>query len=218
MPGSENSTVASVESLAARVAAQAGGERFIVAIAGPPGSGKSTTSEALRDELRKGHRSQAQIVPMDGFHYDNAVLAERGLDARKGSPETFDVDSFEHILMRLGANNRTDVAVPVFDRGNDLARASARIIRRDTGVILVEGNYLLLRDEPWSRLARYFDLSVMIECDERTLRARLIKRWLDLRYSESEARAKVETNDLPNARRVLAASLAADISCICAYE
>ncbi len=152
---------------------------------------------------------------MDGFHYDNAVLTERGLIARKGSPETFDIDSFEHILMRLTANKRTDVAVPVFDRTNDLARASARIIRCDTSIILVEGNYLLLRDEPWSHLAQYFDLSVMTDCDERTLRARLMKRWHDLGHSESEAETKVEMNDLSNARRVLSESLSADIRYIC---
>lgn len=209
--GSENLTVTSLETLAARVSAQAVRDRLVVALAGPPGSGKTTTSEALQAELQQRYGSTVQIVPMDGFHYDNAILAERRLSARKGSPQTFDVGSFETVLMRLAAKNRVEVAVPVFDRENDLARASARIIRGETEIVIVEGNYLLLRDEPWDRLGKYFDLTVMISCDEGLLRPRLIKRWLDLGYSESEALQKVETNDLPNAKRVLTDSRTADI-------
>ena len=64
---------------------------------------------------------------MDGYHFDNAVLAERGLLARKGAPETFDVDGLAHDLARIRAGGRA-VAVPVFDRKLDLARAGARII------------------------------------------------------------------------------------------
>ena len=32
----------------------------------------------------------AAVVPMDGFHYDDAVLTAKGLRQRKGAPETFD--------------------------------------------------------------------------------------------------------------------------------
>ena len=81
-------------------------------------------------------------------------------------------------------------------------------------MLLVEGNYLLLKNTPWSRLRHCFDLSVMIASDEPTLRARLMKRWLDLDYSDEEATRKVETNDLPNARRVIGESLAADFNLV----
>ena len=64
--------------------------RFIVAIAGPPGAGKSTLADALHEELtRRGEKSA--VLPMDGFHMDNGILEERGLLKRKGAPETFDV-------------------------------------------------------------------------------------------------------------------------------
>ena len=39
-------------------------ERFITALAGPPGSGKSTLGAALVAALGDG----ARAVPMDGFH------------------------------------------------------------------------------------------------------------------------------------------------------
>ena len=99
---------------------------------------------------------------MDGYHFDNAVLAERGLLPRKGAPETFDVDGLARDLARIRAGAR-DVAVPVFDRGLDLARAGARVIRPGHALVLVEGNYLLLDAAPWSALAAFFDRTLFIE-------------------------------------------------------
>ena len=52
--------------------------RFIVAIAGPPGAGKSTLSEQLSDML-KARSIQSRIISMDGFHLENLVLEELGL-------------------------------------------------------------------------------------------------------------------------------------------
>jgi len=68
--------------------------RFIAAIAGPPGSGKSTLSDAVVAALGAG----ARVVPMDGFHYDDVVLGRRGLQSRKGAPETYDVQGFIHLM------------------------------------------------------------------------------------------------------------------------
>ncbi|MFM8727052.1 MAG: ATP-binding protein, partial [Planctomycetaceae bacterium] len=42
-------------------------ERLMVAIAGPPGAGKSTLAEALVTVLAARGES-AIVVPMDGFH------------------------------------------------------------------------------------------------------------------------------------------------------
>ena len=209
------SRAVSLEELATEIQYRTKGKRLIVAIAGPAGSGKSTTTAALQIELLERHKLRAQIVPMDGFHYDNAVLEQRGLADKKGAPETFDIGGFETTLKRLAESDRVeDVAVPVFDRNIDLSRAGAQIIGRETKVLLVEGNYLMMETGPWSRLSQYFDLSVMINCDEPTLRARLMKRWLDLGLTEEEATKKVENNDLPNGRRVIEESLSADFNLI----
>ncbi len=205
------SRAVSLEELATEIQCRAKGKRLIVAIAGPAGSGKSTIAAALQIELLERHKLRSQIVPMDGFHYDNAVLEQRGLADKKGAPETFDIGGLEATLKRLTESDRIeDVAVPVFDRNIDLSRAGAQIVDRETKVLLVEGNYLMMEKGQWSRLSQYFDLSVMIKCDEPTLRARLMKRWLDLGLTEEKATKKVETNDLPNGRRVIEESSAAD--------
>lgn len=152
---------------------------------------------------------------MDGFHYDDAVLDQLGLRARKGAPNTFDVGGLISILERLRtAYQRDEVAVPVFDREQELSRAGARLIHRETNVVLVEGNYLLLNQDPWRDLKPIFDLSAMIQCDEATLRKRLEKRWSDLRYPRDCAQHWIETNDLPNITTVQAESFPADINLI----
>lgn len=204
--------VSTHQALASALASNAGADRYLVAIAGAPGSGKSTTSALVQSELRTRFDLATQILPMDGFHFDNAILQKREMLNRKGSPATFDVDGLQNILRRLTCAPAVDVVVPVFDRENDLSRGSAREISAQTRVILVEGNYLLLNREPWSALRPYFDTAVMIHGEEPVLRQRLMQRWLDLEFSEEDARLKVEANDLPNAVTVLSQSVKADIT------
>jgi pantothenate kinase len=200
-----------VAALARDILARAEGRRrYVFAVAGAPGAGKSTLAEALVAELERIAPGQAALVPMDGFHLDNAVLEERGLLPRKGAPETFDVDGFAATLARVRAAEGP-VAVPVFDRSLDLARAGARIIEAGRRVIVVEGNYLLLEDAPWSGLAAQFDRTLFLRVDEAELARRLVDRWLGHGFEPAAARARAEGNDLPNARLVLARSRPADI-------
>jgi pantothenate kinase len=187
-----------------------GRRRYLFAVAGAPGAGKSTLAEALVAALEAIAPGRAALMPMDGFHLDNAVLAARGLLARKGAPETFDAAGLAAMLDRIAAGSEP-VAVPVFDRDLDLARAGARIILPDQTIVIVEGNYLLLDDPPWSRLAGHFDRTLLLEVDEAELTRRLVDRWLGYGHAPEAARARAEGNDLPNARLVLARSRRADV-------
>lgn len=145
---------------------------------------------------------------MDGFHYDNTILERRGLRNRKGAPETFDIAGFAHLLARIRAQE-PEVAIPIFDRSMELARAGAEIIKAETKFIIVEGNYLLLDEEPWSRLAPLFDLTVYLEVPRAELQRRLLQRWRDL--GRADGPAWVASNDMPNVDRVLTQSRAADL-------
>ena len=57
--------------------------RRLIAIVGAPGSGKSTVAEGLIAQVNAVHPGGAAILPMDGYHFDDAVLDARGLRARK---------------------------------------------------------------------------------------------------------------------------------------
>ncbi len=187
----------------------AGAARFVVAIAGPPGAGKSTLAEALAETLVAGGE-RAAVLPMDGFHMDNAVLEEKGLLPRKGSPETFDVRAFLSTVAAVRANDG-EVLVPVFDRSREIAIASARIVAPETRIILVEGNYLLLDEAPWDRLEGAFDFSIFINPGVPELERRLLQRWFDHGYDEEAAKRKALGNDIPNAHRVVDHQRAADL-------
>ena len=199
-----------LEKLANVVTARAGAGRVILAIAGAPGSGKSTLAEDLVARLNAQAEGLAVVLPMDGYHYDDLYLVPAGLRPRKGAPQTFDVGGLYHTLKRLRARDEAEVAVPVFDRGIEIARAGARLIPDTVGVIVVEGNWLLLDRVPWDRLRPMFDLTVMVEVLEPVLRARLLDRWQGLGLSATEITAKLEENDLPNGRLVRDGSVPAD--------
>jgi len=194
--------------LAARLLAAQGEARRVVAVAGPPGSGKSTFAERLHAAL--AGRVAAEVLPMDGYHYDDIVLNARGHRPRKGAPHTFDVDGFAAMLTRLRADDGRDVAVPVFDRSIEIARAGARIVPAATRLVIVEGNYLLLDDPDWARLRPLFDATVFLRVPEDELTRRLEARWQGYSMDAAGIRAKLEDNDLPNARLVNAGSVPAD--------
>jgi pantothenate kinase len=195
----ERSFIARVKAYMAEIPA---GERRIVAIAGAPASGKSTLAAELERRLNQATPGSTALLPMDGFHYDDEVLGPRGWHARKGSPHTFDVGGYAAALGRLVANEEETVAVPRFDRDIEIAQAGAILIERAVRLIVTEGNYLLLGDEPWPSLRQHFDIAVLIVADPDTLEARLRQRWVDLEMSEAGIKAKLEDNDMPNVRLV----------------
>lgn len=182
--------------------------RTLVGIAGPPGSGKSTFALWLQGALIAHCPGLAEVVPMDGYHFDDVVLTARGWRARKGAPHTFDAGGLRAMLERLRANTEDEIAVPVFDRSLEIARAGARLIPKTTPLLLVEGNYLLLDRPPWTTLAPLFDLTVMLSAPLPVLRGRLLERWRDL--EGDDLAQKLEGNDLPNARVVIDESRRAD--------
>jgi pantothenate kinase len=184
--------------------------RAVIAIAGAPSSGKSTLAELLVSRLNEAPPGRAALLPMDGYHYDDRVLIERGLRARKGAPETFDVLGLTHMLDRLRRNEEDEIAVPVFDRDLEISRAGARMIPRSVRTLIVEGNYLLLGQAPWSLLGAMFDMTVFVDAPEDILRQRLVERWRAYGLSAAEIEAKVEGNDLPNGRYVMSNSKPAD--------
>ncbi len=202
--------VLDLDGLAAVVRQRGAGARSITAIAGAPCAGKSTLAEHLAERLNADGPGSAAVLPMDGYHYDDMVLVPRGWRPRKGAPHTFDVAGFAHMLGRLKRNDEAEVAVPVFDRDLEIARAGARMIPAAVRHLIVEGNYLLLAAAPWALLHAHFDTTVMIEVAEAELHARILRRWQGYHLSPEEIAWKLDGNDLPNGRVVMTESVASE--------
>lgn len=176
--------------------AASGAARFFLAVAGPPGSGKSTLAQALADRVKL----PSCVVPMDGFHLDNATLSEKCLLPRKGAPETFDLTGFSRLIddLRTG-RTRT---FPVFDRTQDSVVPDGGTVPEDATLYVFEGNYLLFDEPGWADLNDRWDASVWIDVPDAVLEDRLVRRWRDHGLTEAAARARAQGNDMANARRV----------------
>ena len=167
-----------------------------VAIAGPPGSGKST----LAADLARRIGPSCCLIPMDGFHLDNATLSARGLLSVKGAPETFDLTGFENLIEALQTGRATQF--PTFDRDLDGVIEKGGSVPDELSILLFEGNYLLFDEPGWAGLAETWDAAIWLDVPHEILETRLIKRWLAQGMPEAEARERAQANDLVNARRV----------------
>lgn len=180
--------------------------RWILGVAGPPASGKSTLARRIAD--RAAAEVPACVAPMDGFHRSNEALEAMGLLELKGVPASFDAESFVSHLERL--RRPVPVSWPTFDRSIEETVPGGRLIDAETQLIVVEGNYLLLDTGPWDRIRHLLDEVWYLDVPEEALTRRLVARH-ELARSAEDARAKVESTDLPNARLVARTRIRADV-------
>jgi pantothenate kinase len=184
--------------------------RSITAVAGPPGAGKSTLAEKLEAALSSAEPGSSAVLGMDGFHLDDGVLVPRGWRPRKGAPHTFDFWGFKSTLERLKANREDEIAVPVFDRRVELARAAGRMIPKTVRHLIVEGNYVLLGRAPWPELFPLYSTTVMATASRSVLRDRLVARWVALGMAPKDITIKIEENDMINLDLIMTESAPAE--------
>lgn len=208
------STLRSVEETAALIAALPNRGRIVVGIVGAPGAGKSTIAErlvALLNGAGSGTSPMpgAALLPMDGFHLPQSRLVELGRRDRMGAPDTFDVDAFAAVLASLHGNSGVTVVAPGFDREIEEPVPAAVVITPEFPIVVVEGNYLLLGDGGWERVAPLLDATFFVSVDRDIRLARLIARHERFGKSPADARAWALGPDERNAVLVEASSHAA---------
>lgn len=190
----------SVDSLAERVLAlvamRAG--RTMLGLVGSPGAGKSTLAAALTERLGD---LEAVVVPFDGFHLANVTLTAAGLQQRKGSLETFDLDGYAHLLRRLrGA--REMVYAPAYERSIEEPIAGAVAVPVDCRLVITEGNYLLADESAARRARACLDAVWFIDLDEQTRNQRLVRRHVEFGKTPRQAADWVAGSDQANADQV----------------
>ena len=168
---------------------------YLIAIAGVPGSGKTTLCDVLLTRL-----PDARIVPLDGYHLPRSQLDADGM-RRRGAPYTFDASRFRSDLVRL-KQTRSGL-FPTFDHAEKDPRPNMIRVTPSVPIVIVEGLYTLLRD--WG-VENLFDLRVFLDCDLDTATERLTLRHLACGISPTteEARHRALTNDRPNSLLILA--------------
>ena len=152
---------------------------FVVGVTGSVAVGKSTVAGQLRAVLEGQPALQpVDVLSTDSFLFPNDRLAERGLMARKGFPESFDRPRLIAALRAIRAGVPT-VEVPVHShRDYDIVPGRHQVIARPT-VLIVEG-LDVLQDGPGevgaagagSSVSDFLDCSIYVDAAETD-----IARW-----------------------------------------
>ena len=183
------------------------GSRVLVAIAGPPGAGKTTLAADLAEALA-GEGVPSAVVPMDGFHLANVELARLGNADRKGAPDTFDSLGYAALLRRLRDGSEL-VYAPAFDHILNEPVAGSIPIAPSVQVVVTEGNYVLL----WPSARELFDLTVYVDVESASERVRgLIERQIAKGLTPQAAEEWVYRSDEANARLIATTAYLADVT------
>ena len=181
---------------------------FLIAIAGPPASGKSTLAKRLAADLG-ATGIETRFCPMDGFHLTNAQLGERGLRDVKGRIDSFDADTFVAAVRQL--TERCPFWWPAYSRQRHEPTPEGTRISGTERAFVIEGNYVLASEEPWATAATGFDLCIFADAPDDELRNRLLARHLRSGRSQEEALEKIDRTDMQNAHFIRSGRLTEDI-------
>lgn len=155
---------------------------YVIGIAGSVAAGKSTTARILRAILSRwpSHR-RVDLVTTDGFLLSNAELESRGLMARKGFPESYDVRRLIKFVADL-KSGVSPLSAPVYSHLEyDVVPDKEQLIL-EPDIVIIEGlNVLQPRTGIPVFLSDFFDFSIYVAADLPNLRQWYIERFLKLR-------------------------------------
>ncbi len=195
--------------------------RAVVGVAGCGGSGKSVFTALLQTILNRAPTppAPAALCPLDGFHHPNAYLEEHftadragrrvSLRSLKGAPQTFDVRAYAETLRK--ARTEPQVRLPGYDRRLHDPVPDAVSIGPNDGIVLTEGNYLLLERGGWAPVRPLLDLALFVFLPPGVTRSSIIERHVRGGRSRREAVQHYEHSDRWNAQLILSTMHRADL-------
>lgn len=197
----------SFEELLARAEALAStNRRSVLGIAGSPAAGKTSVAWQVANQLG----TRAVVVGMDGFHLAQVELHRLGRTEWKGAPDTFDAHGYVHLVRRLSQGTEF-VYAPEFRREIEEPIAGAVPIPEDTPLVITEGNYLLLEEQPWGELRQLLDEVWYLAPDEDERLERLVTRHRHYGRSLLEAKQRALGSDQRNADLIAPTAHRADL-------
>ena len=212
------------DALAARAVALAGrtAGRVVIALAGGPGSGKSTAAAGVAVRVcatlppgpgAPPGAASAVVLPMDGFHYTRAQLDAfpdpAAAHARRGAPWTFDARAFA-AAVTAAALPGASLDAPSFDHGAGDPVAGGVAIRPWHRVVIVEGNYVLCGGE-WGPVGDAAAEKWFLGCPTEDAMKRVFHRQVRQGRRPGDVARRIAENDRPNCELVNACVGRADV-------
>jgi pantothenate kinase len=185
--------------------------QYWIGVGGGPGSGKSTSAQAVADLLNEIQPGAAIVIPMDGWHFPKDKLRELHGEEngykRRGAPWTYDVVACFDALSK--AKKTGEASLPVYSREISDPVPNGVQLTKDHKFVLVEGLYVLHKDhDEWGKLDTLFNERWFIKCQTRDEQIhRLVKRSLKTWHESKRnvwgagaegARRRAEFNDVKN--------------------
>jgi pantothenate kinase len=184
--------------------------RLIIALAGPPGSGKTTIAQRVAALIGAQQASTSSpkvvVVSMDGFHLSRAVLDKlpnrEEAYVRRGAPWTFDANGVVTLVRRCKGGINETILAPSFDHAVKDPVADGVIVPAGTEIIIFEGLYLLLDSEPWQQIGAMADERWFVQVDPEVAKERVAVRHVaaGIEPDLESGRRRVEANDELNGR------------------
>ncbi|KAL6876293.1 P-loop containing nucleoside triphosphate hydrolase protein [Trichoderma longibrachiatum] len=192
--------------------------RLLVAVAGPPGSGKTTIANKVAEIINslppQSNNPKAIVISADGFHLPLAILrklpnASEAL-ARRGAPWTFDGHAAVSLVRKLKSDApRRSILAPTFDHAIKDPVSDGLLIEADTDICILEGNYLLCDEPPWDEIANLVDEKWFVHVEPGLACKRVALRHLaaGIEPTMEQAVHRARTNDLLNGEFIVSKSL-----------
>lgn len=159
---------------------------FVLGIAGSVAVGKSTTARLLQTLLaRWPDHPRVALVTTDGFLLPNAELERRGLLARKGFPESYDLAALVRFVAAV-KSGKPEVTAPVYSHLTYDIVPGEHITVERPDVLILEGLNVLQTGSggdhgPGVFVSDFFDFSLYVDAHPDHIRDWYVERFLHLR-------------------------------------
>ena len=160
---------------------------YVIGVAGSVAVGKSTASRVLQALLSSWpSHPQVSLITTDGFLLPQRELEARGLEHRKGFPESYDVRRLVRFMgdIKSGVG---DVAAPVYSHlAYDVVPGEHAVVS-NPDIVIVEGLNVLQTGSGRSGrplpmfVSDFFDFSIYVDANEADIEHWYVERFLKLR-------------------------------------